>query len=106
MQQRTLMLPSMTAILSEFARLPVGFYKLFYETGPEADARRTRALPLLAEDLRRMPDAIFSGPEVTLDETARKRFFGRGIVRHCAHSSGQTDTSSRILRDEGRMGRR
>jgi hypothetical protein len=50
-------------------------YKLFYETGPDADARRTRALPLLAEDLSRMPDAIFSGPELTLDETARKRFF-------------------------------
>ncbi len=54
-------------------------YKLFYETGPEADARRTRALPLLAEDLRRMPDAIFSGPEVPLDETARKRFFGEEL---------------------------
>jgi menaquinone-9 beta-reductase len=51
-------------------------YELFYETGPDADARRTRALPLLAKDLSRMPDAIFSGPEVTLDETARKRFFG------------------------------
>jgi menaquinone-9 beta-reductase len=51
-------------------------YKLLYETGPEADARRTRALPLLAEDVSRMPDAIFTGPEVPLDETARKRFFG------------------------------
>jgi 2-polyprenyl-6-methoxyphenol hydroxylase-like FAD-dependent oxidoreductase len=51
-------------------------YKLLYETGPEADARRTRALPLLAEDMSRMPDAIFTGPEVPLDETARKRFFG------------------------------
>jgi menaquinone-9 beta-reductase len=51
-------------------------YKLFYETGRDADARRTRALPLLAKDMSRMPDAIFSGPEVTLDETARRRFFG------------------------------
>ena len=52
------------------------FYKLWYETGAEADARRTRALPLIAEDMSRIPDAIFSGPEVPLDETVRKRFFG------------------------------
>ena len=52
------------------------FYKLWYETGAEADARRTRALPLIAEDMSRIPDAIFSGPEVPLGETVRKRFFG------------------------------
>jgi 2-polyprenyl-6-methoxyphenol hydroxylase-like FAD-dependent oxidoreductase len=51
-------------------------YQLFYETGPEADSRRTRALPLLAQEPARMPDAFFSGPEVALDETARRRFFG------------------------------
>jgi hypothetical protein len=31
---------------------------------------------LIAEDMSRIPDAIFSGPEVPLDETVRKRFFG------------------------------
>jgi 2-polyprenyl-6-methoxyphenol hydroxylase-like FAD-dependent oxidoreductase len=51
-------------------------YQLFYETGPEADARRTRALPRLGEDMTRMPDALFSGPEVPLDEIVRRRFFG------------------------------
>jgi 2-polyprenyl-6-methoxyphenol hydroxylase-like FAD-dependent oxidoreductase len=51
-------------------------YQLFYETGSEADDRRARGLPLLGEDPTRMPDAFFSGPEVPLDETARRRFFG------------------------------
>jgi len=51
-------------------------YQLFYETGPEANARRARALPLLWENPRRMPDAFFEGPEVALDETVRRRFFG------------------------------
>jgi len=49
---------------------------LFYTPGAEADKLRERALPLLAQDPSRMPDLLMSGPEVPLDETARRRFFG------------------------------
>lgn len=52
------------------------WYTQFYlEAGPQADARRARALPLIAADPSRQPDALFSGPEVPLDEAVRKRFF-------------------------------
>jgi 2-polyprenyl-6-methoxyphenol hydroxylase-like FAD-dependent oxidoreductase len=49
--------------------------QLYLETGPEADARRSRALPLIAQDPTRQPDTIFSGPDVPLDEAVRKRLF-------------------------------
>jgi len=51
-------------------------YRLFYEYGPAGDARRARAMPLLAQDLTRIPDVIFSGPDIPLDESVRRRFFG------------------------------
>ena len=50
--------------------------QLFYETGPQADARRAKAFPLLVQDPTRQPDALFSGPDQPVDETARRRFFG------------------------------
>jgi 2-polyprenyl-6-methoxyphenol hydroxylase-like FAD-dependent oxidoreductase len=50
--------------------------KMFYAMGPEAEARRARALPLLAQDESRMPDHVFSGLDLPLDETIRRRFFG------------------------------
>jgi hypothetical protein len=46
------------------------------EMGPEADARRARALPLLALDPTRAVDVPISGPESPCDEAARRRFFG------------------------------
>ena len=49
--------------------------QLFMDEGPAADARRLRAMPLIAMDPTRVPDALFSGPEVCLDEAARKRLF-------------------------------
>lgn len=52
------------------------FGELFYATGPEADARRARAFPLIAQDPTRIPDLLVSGPEVPLNETVRRRFFG------------------------------
>ncbi len=51
------------------------YTRLYLETGPEADARRQRALPLIAQDPMRQPDTIFSGPDVPLDEEVRRRFF-------------------------------
>ncbi len=51
------------------------YTQLYLETGPGADARRARAMPLIAEDPTRQPDTLFSGPDVPLNEEARKRFF-------------------------------
>jgi 2-polyprenyl-6-methoxyphenol hydroxylase-like FAD-dependent oxidoreductase len=48
----------------------------FLETGPEADARRARALPLIAQDPMRQPDLMFSGPGMPVDDGTRRRFFG------------------------------
>lgn len=52
------------------------FYDVFQRLGPEADARRARALPLIAQDPTRVPDVLFSGPEFPLDANSRARFFG------------------------------
>lgn len=51
-------------------------FDLFFDLGPEADARRFRALPRLVSDPTRMPDHNASGPEMPCDENARRRFFG------------------------------
>ncbi len=51
--------------------------QFFYETGPEADARRERAFPLIAQDPARIPDVGFSGPDgADLSDAAKRRFFG------------------------------
>jgi 2-polyprenyl-6-methoxyphenol hydroxylase-like FAD-dependent oxidoreductase len=50
--------------------------QMFFETGPIGEARRARAFPLLAQDPTRAPDHILSGPDLPLDETVRRRFFG------------------------------
>jgi 2-polyprenyl-6-methoxyphenol hydroxylase-like FAD-dependent oxidoreductase len=48
----------------------------FYDVGPEAEERRARAFPLIAQDGSRVPDHMQSGPEsAPLDEAARKRFY-------------------------------
>jgi 2-polyprenyl-6-methoxyphenol hydroxylase-like FAD-dependent oxidoreductase len=52
------------------------FTQMFLEQGPAAEARRARALPLIAQDQTRIPDHMFSGPELPFDETVRQRFFG------------------------------
>jgi hypothetical protein len=49
---------------------------MFMAIGPEAEARRARALPLLAQDGARVPDHIFGGPDLPADEAVRRRFFG------------------------------
>jgi 2-polyprenyl-6-methoxyphenol hydroxylase-like FAD-dependent oxidoreductase len=55
----------------------VGWYtELFLGQGPEADARRVRAMPLIGEDPTRQPDLLFSGPDMPVDEHTRQRFFG------------------------------
>ena len=51
------------------------FTDLLYEVGPEADARRARALPRLAEEPERDLDLIGVGPDLPNDEATRRRFF-------------------------------
>jgi 2-polyprenyl-6-methoxyphenol hydroxylase-like FAD-dependent oxidoreductase len=50
--------------------------EVFYEQGPIAEARRAKVLPWIMQDGTRVPDHIFSGPELPTDETVRRRFFG------------------------------
>jgi len=52
------------------------FGQILYESGPEAEARRAKAMPLIAQDGSRVPDHLFSGPDLPLDESVRRRFFG------------------------------
>lgn len=50
--------------------------EMWLDRGAEADARRARALPLLAQDPSRIPDHVFGGPDLPADESVRRRFFG------------------------------
>jgi 2-polyprenyl-6-methoxyphenol hydroxylase-like FAD-dependent oxidoreductase len=56
------------------------FYDIFQRLGPAAEARRARALPLIAEDSTRVPDILFSGPDVPLPTNAKMRFFGEDTL--------------------------
>ena len=49
---------------------------LFQDSSPESAALRAKALPLIAQDPRRVPDHIFSGPGLPVNEQVRARFFG------------------------------
>jgi 2-polyprenyl-6-methoxyphenol hydroxylase-like FAD-dependent oxidoreductase len=52
------------------------FTQFFFDEGPEAEERRARVIPLIAQDATRIPDNLQGGPElVPLDGAARKRFF-------------------------------
>ena len=46
--------------------------QLLVQTGPEADARRAKALPLWREDPSRRPDTTSSGPDHSIDENVRR----------------------------------
>ncbi len=50
--------------------------ELFFAAGAEADARRMTALPLMMQEPTRRLDHNWSGPDLPLDETVRRRFFG------------------------------
>lgn len=50
--------------------------EMFLAMGPEAEARRARALPLILQDETRVPDHVYSGPDLPADEAVRRRFFG------------------------------
>lgn len=52
------------------------YRELFLQRGAAADARRERALPLIMDDLSRIPDLFGMGPDAPTDDLARRRFFG------------------------------
>jgi 2-polyprenyl-6-methoxyphenol hydroxylase-like FAD-dependent oxidoreductase len=61
---------------SQVVHMVNNWYTAFYvETGPEADERRARALPLIAQNPMRQPDHMFSGPEMPFSDEVRKVFF-------------------------------
>lgn len=71
----------------EYARCHDGYFKaeykvcswlrtLFQDPSPQAQALRLRAMPRIAEDLSRVPDHLFSGPDLPVDDTVRARLFG------------------------------
>jgi 2-polyprenyl-6-methoxyphenol hydroxylase-like FAD-dependent oxidoreductase len=49
---------------------------LFQDPGAAAGALRQRAMPRIAEDMSRVPDHLFSGPDLPADEAVRARLFG------------------------------
>jgi len=50
--------------------------QVFQEQTPEARLRRQKAMPLIAQDPTRVPDYLFSGPDLPMDDGVRARFFG------------------------------
>lgn len=50
--------------------------EVLFKTGPEADALRSRVLPLWQQDPTRQTDVIFSGPDLEITESIRRRLFG------------------------------
>ncbi len=73
----------------EYARQHDGYFQtsrkvcgwlrtLFQDPSPAAQALRDGAMPKIAEDLTRVPDHLFSGPDLPADETVRARLFGEG----------------------------
>ncbi len=49
---------------------------LFQDPSPDSAALRAKAMPRIAEDPTRVPDHIFSGPELPVSDHVRARFFG------------------------------
>jgi 2-polyprenyl-6-methoxyphenol hydroxylase-like FAD-dependent oxidoreductase len=49
---------------------------IFQDPSPEAAALRARIMPLIAEDPTRVPDHIFSGPDLPVNDQVRARLFG------------------------------
>ena len=62
------------------------FYDMFQRLGPEADARRARAMPLFGADPTRLPDNLFSGPDLPVAADARARFFAEDVSANSVSS--------------------
>jgi len=51
-------------------------FEMLLDQSPTAQKLRARALPLIGAEPDRVPDHVFSGPDLPCDESVRKRFFG------------------------------
>jgi 2-polyprenyl-6-methoxyphenol hydroxylase-like FAD-dependent oxidoreductase len=49
---------------------------LFQDPSPESASIRQKAMPLIGQDPSRVPDHLFSGPDLLADEGVRARLFG------------------------------
>jgi len=49
---------------------------LFQDPSPDAAKCREKAMPMIGQDPTRVPDHLFSGPDLPVNETVRARFFG------------------------------
>jgi 2-polyprenyl-6-methoxyphenol hydroxylase-like FAD-dependent oxidoreductase len=61
---------------SRLYRIHGWFRDLWFGAGADAEARRARALPRIAEDPTRIADFIALGPDAPSDEATRRRMFG------------------------------
>jgi hypothetical protein len=52
------------------------FRQIFLEQTSVAAVRRSKALPLIAQDPMRVPDHLNSGPDLPVNDAVRARFFG------------------------------
>ncbi|MGH9341370.1 MAG: hypothetical protein ACRD1R_17735 [Acidobacteriota bacterium] len=55
------------------------FTQMFLEQGADAEQRRSRALPLIAQDQTRVPDHLVSGPELPFNDAVRATLFRRRL---------------------------
>jgi 2-polyprenyl-6-methoxyphenol hydroxylase-like FAD-dependent oxidoreductase len=56
------------------------FEAMFLRAGPEADARRGRALPAAAQNPMRVPDQLFSGPDLPWNNDVLRVFFAEDVA--------------------------
>jgi 2-polyprenyl-6-methoxyphenol hydroxylase-like FAD-dependent oxidoreductase len=49
---------------------------LFQDPSPKAASLREKAMPLIAQDPTRVPDHLFSGPDLPVNDNVRARLFG------------------------------
>ena len=67
----------MSAMWTPIRTVEFWFTEMFMGASEEANALRSRALPLIAQDPTRLPDHFNSGPDMSpINETARRRVFG------------------------------
>jgi menaquinone-9 beta-reductase len=74
-------------VFYEKVRTVAGWFRNFFlEQGAAAEARRARALPLIGQDPTRVPDLLFSGPDVPLVADSQARFYGEDRVATATES--------------------
>ena len=68
--------PTEMMLVKALKRITDWFTDMNFSEGSDADALRTRCLPLWATDPSRVPDLHGAGPDAPSHENARERFYG------------------------------